>query len=327
MQDHKKSRKGDKMTKKSVSAQNKQSKMQGALNYFLRYKYLYLLLLPCVIFFIIFHYVPMYGVIIAFKDFSFSKGILGSEWVGFENFEYLFGLSDFYTVFKNSIVLSAYNIILVFPVPIILAVLINEIKFKKLKRSIQTAIYLPHFISWAIIGGILVVFLSPSWGVVNQFLGDLGIDPIFFLGEEEYFKWVVVLSSIWKEAGWGTIIYLAAITGIDETLYEAASVDGAGKWKKLWHITLPGIKSTIVLTLILRLGRIMSNGFEQIFTLQNQQNLSVSEVFETYTYRVGVLGGRFSFGTTVGIFTSVIGLIFLIASNWAAKKMGEEGVW
>lgn len=303
------------------------TKCQRFLRYVLRHKYLYLLLVPCVVYFIVFHYVPMYGVLISFKDFNFKKGILGSEWVGFENFEYMFGLSDFYRVFWNSLYLNILRLLIAFPIPVILALMINEINNRYFKRITQTAIYFPYFISWAVIGGILVNFLSPTWGVVNEMIKSLGFESIFFLGEAKYFRGVAVASSIWKEAGWGTIIYLAAITGIGPELYEAATVDGASRLQRLVHITLPCIKTTVVLTFILRVGSIMSNGFEQIFTLQNTMNLSVSEVFETYTYRVGMLGGRFSFATTVGLFTSVISMIFLLTANFLSKKLGEEGIW
>jgi len=297
------------------------------LDYINKKKYLYLLLLPCVVYFAVFNYMPMYGVLIAFKDFNFAKGILHSPWIGFENFRYMFGLSDFYQVFWNSLTLGLMQLVFGFPFPIILALFLNEMRSLAYQRVTQTVIYLPHFISWVIIGGIMVNFLSPSWGVVNLFLGKLGIEPIFFLAETEYFRPLVVLSSMWKEAGWGSIIYLAAIAGINSEQYEAASIDGASRMRKIWHVTLPGIKSTIIVLLILRLGQIMNNGFEQIFVLQNPMNLEVSEVFETYAYHVGIIGGRFSFGTTVGLFTSVIGLIFLLLANRVAKWMKEDGIW
>ncbi|MCI8924836.1 MAG: sugar ABC transporter permease [Lachnospiraceae bacterium] len=311
----------------SSKPRTKQNCFQAACRYIWRYKYLYLLLVPAVLYFLIFHYIPMYGVIISFKDYSFKKGILGSDWVGFENFIYMFKLNDFYRVFRNSFFLSFLRLVFEFPVPIIIALLLNEISSKRFKKLTQTAIYLPHFISWAVIGGILVNFLSPTWGVVNNIIQSLGFEPIFFLGNPKYFRPTAVVSSIWKEAGWGTIIYLAAITGIDMEQYEAATVDGANRWQRLIYITLPNIKTTIILMLILRMGSIMSNGFEQIFTLQNTQNLSVSEVFETYTYRVGLLGGRFSFATTVGLFASVISMIFLLTTNFISKKMGEETIF
>lgn len=298
-----------------------------ALRYLNQKKYLYILLIPCVLYFFIFNYIPMYGVIMAFKDFNFAKGILGSPWVGLDNFRYMFGLSDFYTVFWNSFYLGILRLLFGFPFPILLALFLNEMRNLVFQRVSQTIIYLPHFISWVVIGGILVNFLSPTWGVVNIFLVKLGLDPIFFLADPDYFRPIVILSSIWKESGWGSIIYLAAIAGINSELYEAASIDGAGRLKKLWYITLPGIKSTIVVLFLLRLGQIMGNGFEQIFVLQNPMNLDVSEVFETYAYRVGILGGRFSFGTTVGLFTSVIGLIFLLIGNTIAKLFKEEGIW
>lgn len=303
------------------------NRWERSIRYIRKNKYYYLLLLPAVIYFLVFHYFPMYGVIISFKNFNFKKGILGSEWIGLENFRYMFGLSDFYRVFLNSLILSFLRLVFVFPIPIILALMINEIGNRMYKKICQTAIYLPYFISWVVIGGILVNFLSPTWGVVNDLIKSLGFEPVFFLGKAQYFRPIVVISSIWKEAGWGTIIYLAAITGIDQELYEAAAVDGASRWQRMLHITLPGIKTTVVLTMILRMGSIMSNGFEQIFALQNSQNLSVSEVFETYTYRVGLLGGRFSFATTVGFFTSVISMIFLVTTNLISKKMGEESIW
>ncbi|WP_241242932.1 ABC transporter permease [Paenibacillus whitsoniae] len=239
----------------------------------------------------------------------------------------MFGLSDFYQVFWNSFYLGLLRLVFTFPFPILLALFLNEIRQVMYQRLTQTIIYLPHFISWVVIGGILVNFLSPSWGIVNIFLKQLGIEPVFFLANPDYFRPIVVLSSIWKEAGWGSIIFLAAITGINAELYEAASIDGASRLQRIWYVTLPGIKSTIMVLFILRLGHIMGNGFEQIFVLQNPMNLSVSEVFETYSYRVGLLGSRFSFGTTVGLFTSVIGMIFLILGDRLAKLMKEDGIW
>ncbi|MCU6794695.1 ABC transporter permease subunit [Paenibacillus sp. WQ 127069] len=300
---------------------------KDALRYLNKKKYLYILLIPCVIYFLIFNYFPMYGVIIAFKDFNFAKGIVGSPWIGLDNFRYMFGLSDFYTVFWNSLYLSMLRLVFGFPFPILLALLLNEMRNRTYQRVTQTIIYLPHFISWVVIGGILVNFLSPSWGIVNIFLKQIGMDPIFFLADNDYFRPLVIISSIWKESGWESILYLAAMVSINTELYEAASIDGANRLQKMRYVTMPGIKSTIVILLILRLGQIMGNGFEQIFVLQNPLNLGVSEVFETYVYRVGLIGGRFSFGTTVGLFTSVIGLIFLLASNQIAKWLKEDGIW
>jgi len=217
------------------------SKLLNILSYIKKKKYLYLLLIPGVAYFIIFNYIPMYGIIIAFKDFNFAKGIIKSDWVGLEHFRYMFGLSDFYQVFWNSFFLGILRLVFGFPFPIILALLINEIRHRTYQRITQTVIYLPHFISWVVIGGILINFLSPSWGLVNIFLKQIGAEPIFFLAEEKYFRPIVILSSIWKESGWGSIIYLAAMSGINPELYEAAEIDGANKFRKLIHITLPGI--------------------------------------------------------------------------------------
>ena len=295
--------------------------------YFIRNRYLYLLLIPGVVYYILFKYVPMYGVTIAFKNFNFKKGILGSPWIGLDNFRYLFSQDIFGEVFRNSLVLSLLKLFFGFPFPITLALMLNEFRGQRYKRFVQTLIYLPHFISWVILGGILINFLSPSWGIINQLIKQFGGTPIFFLAKPEYFRWIVVVESIWKEAGWGTIIYLAAISGIDPDLYEAAAIDGADHFRQLLHVTLPCIRTTIVLTLLLRIGSIMSNGFEQILVLQNSQNQNVSEVFETYVYRMGILNSRFSFATTVGLFTSVVSLVFLILADQAAKGLGEEGIF
>lgn len=292
-----------------------------------RNRYLYLLLAPCIIYFFVFNYVPMYGLVLAFKDFKFSKGILDSAWVGLENFKYLFNLDMFYTVFKNSLTLSLLRLLICFPIPIVLTLALNEIPFVRFKRFAQTSLYLPYFISWVVIGGILVNLLSPSWGVVNNIIKSLGGEPVFFLGKADYFRGLVVVSNIWKTAGWDTIIYLAAVTSINPELYEAATIDGSSRLQRIWHITLPGIRSTVVILLLLSIGNLMNNGFEQIFMLQNGSNLAVSEVFETYSYRMGIVNGRFSFATTVGLFSSVIGFTMLMIANKVAKLLGEDGVF
>ena len=297
------------------------------LRYIWTNRYLYLLLVPCVVYFIIFNYVPMYGLIIAFKEFKFSKGILGSPWNGLENFQYLFGLKDFYRVLGNSILLTLLRLVIAFPVPIILSLALNEIPYLRYKRLTQTMIYLPYFISWVVIGGILVNLLSPSWGIINGLIKSLGGEPVFFLGSGRYFRGIAVVSYIWKQAGWDTIIYLAAITAINPELYEAATIDGAGRLKRIWHVTLPGIRTTVVILLLLAIGGLMGNGFEQIYMLQNSSNLQVSEVFETYTYKLGIVNGRFSFATTVGLFSSVVGFVLLMLANYGAKLAGEDGIF
>ena len=299
----------------------------SGLRYIWTNRYLYVLLLPCIVYFIIFNYVPMYGLILAFKDFKFSQGIAGSVWVGLENFKYLFGLDRFYEVLRNSLYLSMLRLLCYFPIPIILSLAMNEIPFVQYKRVTQTMVYLPYFISWVVIGGILVNLLSPSWGIINTFIKTLGGDPVFFMGDAKYFRGIAIISHIWKNAGWDTIIYLAAVTSIDPELYQAATIDGASRVQRIWYITLPGIKTTIIILLLLSIGNIMNNGFEQIFILQNGSNIAVSEVFETYTYRLGIVNGRFSFATTVGLFGSLVGFTLLIAANSIAKLMGERGIF
>jgi putative aldouronate transport system permease protein len=269
----------------------------------------------------------MYGLILAFKEFRFSQGIIGSPWVGLENFKYLFQLEAFYRVLGNSLYLSSLKLIFYFPIPILLAVAMNEVPFIRYKRITQTMVYLPYFISWVVIGGILVNLLSPSWGVINSAIKHFGGEPVFFMGSSRYFRGIAIVSHIWKNAGWDTIIYLAAITTIDPELYQAALIDGASRLRRIWHITLPGIKTTIMILLLLSFGNIMNNGFEQIFILQNGSNLAVSEVFETYTYRLGIVNGRYSFAITVGLFGSFTGFILLLVANKIAKLMGEGGIF
>ncbi|MBO7744439.1 sugar ABC transporter permease [Paenibacillus sp. MWE-103] len=315
------------MSKASPAAVFVEAGRHPALSYLIRHKYLYLLLLPCVIYFIVFQYVPMYGIIIAFENFNFVKGITGSPWVGWDNFRYMFGLHDFYRVFWNSLCLSLLRLIFTFPVPILLALMLNEIRRIAFKRITQTMIYLPYFVSWVVVGGLIVTFLSPTWGVINIVFERLGIQPVSFLTDTAYFRPLIVLTSIWKDSGWDTIIYLAAIASINPDLYESAVMDGAGRLNRIVHITLPSIRSTIIILLILRIGQIMSNGFEQVFIFQNGANKTVSEVFETYTYSLGLLSGRFSFATTVGLFNSVIGLVLLYSAHRISRKFGEEGIW
>ncbi|MEK3835962.1 ABC transporter permease [Paenibacillus sp. FSL R7-0128] len=292
-----------------------------------KYWDLYLIMLPGLAYFIIFKYVPMGGIIVAFQDFSAFAGIRGSEWVGLAHFKNMFSDSEFYTVFKNTLLISLYKLIWGFPGPIILALMLNEVRHMLYKRGVQTLVYLPHFLSWVIIGGILINLLSPATGIVNQFLGMLGLEPIFFLGSQEWFRTVLVVSDIWKEAGWGAIIYLAALASIDPQIYEAAVVDGAGKWKQLLHVTLPSLIGTIVILFVLRLGSVLDVGFEQIFVLYNPLVYNVADVIETYVYRTGITQGQFSFTTAVGLFKSVISLILVVLANKAARKLGQDSLW
>jgi putative aldouronate transport system permease protein len=303
------------------------SRLGETLTYVSRNRWLYILLVPGTAFLIVFRYVPMYGVIIAFKDFSVVRGIWKSPWVGFSNFVYLFTSSGFYEIFRNSVLISLYRLVFAFPVPILMAILLSEMRSVAFKKTVQTIIYLPHFISWVVIAAMVYNFLSPSTGIVNKAIVALGGKPRAFLQEPRSFRGIIVLSDVWKESGWGTIIYLAAILGIDPELYEAAVIDGANRFQRILRITMPGIVATIIVILILRMGSILRNGFEQIFLLYSPLVYEVADVFETYTYRVGIREGRFSFATAVGLFQSLIGLVLILSTNALARKYGESSLW
>ena len=292
-----------------------------------KHPWMYAFLVPGLIYLIIFQYIPMYGIMIAFKKFSLTKGIMKSPWIGLENFKLLFRSRDFQNVFRNSVVLSLLRLACGFPAPIILALLLNEVRLTAIKRVIQTIVYLPHFVSWVVICGMVNNILSPAGGIVNGLITRLGGQSINFIISSKYFRSILIISEIWKECGWGTIIYLAAISGIDPTLYEAARVDGANRWHQVWHVTLPCILNTIVVVLILRMGSILNNGFEQIYLLYSPAVYEVADVFETYSYRVGFLEGRYSYSSAVGLFQSVVGLIMILVTNKIAGAMGETGLW
>ena len=304
-------------------------RVRALWNYFWFRRFLYLMLVPGLAYYVIFHYVPMYGASIAFKDFSAAKGIMDSPWAGFKHFEYLFGLSKFWEIVQNTLTISVYRIAIGFPAPIIAALMLNEIRRERFKRTIQTAIYLPHFISWVILGGIMANILSIDGGVFNEGIKELGGQPISFMTDESWFVPTVVLSNIWKEFGWGTIIYLAAMAGLNPQLYEAAMVDGANRWHLARHVTLPGIQNTIVIMFILRLGFIMEAGFEQIFILYSPSVYRVGDIIDTYVYRIGLLEGRFSRAAAVGLFKSVINFGLLLGADLVAKRWGgrERGIF
>lgn len=263
----------------------------------------------------------------AFQDFNFKLGLFKSPFNNFANFKQLFAGEMFYRVFANSILLSFSRLIISFPVPIILAIMLNEIKSVASKRFAQTLMYLPHFISWVVLGGIVVNFLSVNDGLFNMLLDKITGKRINFLGSTEWFRALIIGTHIWKGAGWSTIVYLAGLSAINPEFYEAATVDGANRFQKIWHITFPGVKNTIMIMLILAIGGIMGNGFEQIYLFQNPLNLPVSEVFETYTYRIGIVGGRYSFSAAVGLFQSVIAAILVFGSNKIARMLGEASFY
>ncbi|XEC93006.1 ABC transporter permease [Paenibacillus tarimensis] len=295
---------------------------------YVKNRYLFLMLFPVLIWYAIFAYGPMYGVQLAFKDFYVKDGIWGSPWVGLKHFEYLFTASpQFPQIMKNTIIISFYHIIFGFPAPIILALLFNEIRFSFFKKVAQTISYLPHFLSWIVISGILITLLSPSTGVVNYILEIFGIDPIYFLGTEKYFRLTLITSAIWKEVGWGTIIFLAALAGVDSQMYEAAVIDGANRWKQTIYITLPALMPVIAILLILRVGGVLDAGFDQIFNLYSPAVYGVADILDTYVYRIGLQEFQFSLTTAVGLFKNVIGLMLVLTANYIIKKMGQEGLY
>lgn len=303
------------------------SKRGGVLQSFKRDKYLYLLAVPGVLYFLIFKYVPMWGISIAFKDFSPYQGIWNSPWVGIEHFERFFSNPDFIHLFRNTLAISLMNLFFYFPLPILLAILLNELKNELFKKLIQTIVYMPHFFSWVIIAGISFLLLSHSEGIINKLLTAAGYAQIDFLTNPNLFWLILTVQNIWKDAGWGTILFLAAIAGIDPQLYEAAKMDGAGRFRQMWHITLPSIRNVIVILLILRIGHMMDVGLEQVLLMMNGAVSDVADVFDTYVFRVGIQQGEFSYSTAIGLFKSVTGLVLVVIANKFAKKLGEEGVY
>ncbi|RAV00555.1 sugar ABC transporter permease [Paenibacillus sp. YN15] len=292
----------------------------------LKERYLWLMALPGILYLLIYKYVPMLGVVIAFQKYVPSKGFLQSDWVGLDHFRRIFESPDVGRYFMNTIIISFYQIVFAFTIPIVIAIMINEIASPLIKRFIQTALYLPHFLSWVVVGGIFYL-LFKSDGSINTMLASWGLDPINILSNKDTFRGMLVLQVIWKESGWGTIIYLAALTGIDPELYEAAKIDGAGRIRQIWHITLPGIKSTIVMLFILRLGSVLDVGFEQVYLMLNSSVSQVGEVLETYVYRVGVVNGNFSFTTAVGLLKGVVGMVLIVSANTLARRIGEKGIY
>ncbi|MCR8634069.1 ABC transporter permease subunit [Paenibacillus radicis (ex Xue et al. 2023)] len=304
-----------------------QSRWKHVMHGLKRDKFLYLLIAPGLLFFLIFKYVPMWGVVIAFQDYSPYMGVMNSNWVGFEHFARFFSNQDFFLLFRNTMAISLLSLLFFFPLPIILSLLLNELRNEIYKKWIQSIVYMPHFLSWVIIAGITFLLLSQSSGIVNKMLVSLGFAKYDFLTNENNFWALLTVQNIWKEAGWGTIIFLAAIAGVDPQQYEAAKMDGANRLQQAWHVTLPAIRSVIVVLFILKLGHIMDVGFEQVFLMMNGAVSNVADVFETYVYRLGIQQGQFSFSTAVGLFKSLVGLILVIVANKLSKRFGEEGVY
>nr|WP_100408154.1 sugar ABC transporter permease [Bacillus solitudinis] len=292
-----------------------------------RDKWLYVLLLPGILYFLIFKIVPMWGVLIAFQNYSPFLGFWDSTWVGFLHFDNFFTNPDFFRLLRNTLILALYDLVFFFPAPIILALMLNEIRIRMYKNVIQTLVYVPHFMSWVIIASISYVFLTTSGGVVNEIVSNVTGEKISFLSHPDWFRPIIILQIIWKESGWGTVIFLAALASVSQEQYEAAIVDGAGRFRRMWHVTLPALRSTIVILLILRLGNFLDQGFQQIYLMTNSLNRNVADVFDTYVYFVGITQGAFSYSTAVGLFKGVVGLILIFGANYIAKRLGQNALF
>lgn len=312
----------ERCTKEEKKKSKKWSKIWATLK---REKYLHLMVIPGIIWMIIFNYIPMYGIIIAFKDYTVIDTVASAPWAGLANFREFLTDSSFLNVMKNTLGISVLKLIIGFPLPIIFAILLNELYHTRLKKYVQTISYLPHFFSWVVLGGIMINWLSDT-GMINKVLVGMGVldKPIVFLAKEEYFWGISIVSEIWKELGWNAIIYLAAIAGIDPVLYEAAKIDGAGKLAQIRHITLPSIKGTITILFILAVSGILNTNFDQMLILQNPLNINASEVIDTFVYKIGLQSMRFSYATAVGLFKSVIAFILLISANYVSKKVNDR---
>mgnify|MGYP003291032486 CR=1 FL=1 len=301
--------------------------MRNTLKYMCQHVWLYLMLLPGLLYFILFRYVPMGGLVIAFKDFSPFKGIWGSPWVGFQQFQKFFDTPDFLRLLRNTLGISLLQLVIYFPAPIILSLLLNEIRHSGYKRTVQTLIYIPHFISWVIVASLTYQLFNVSDGIIHEVMELITGQSIDILSKGSAFWGLIVGQDIWRETGYGTIVFLAALAGVDQEMYEAARVDGAGRWKLMWHITLPAIRGTIIMMLILRVGGLLNTGYEQIFLMRNDLNIEFADVFDTYIYNRGIVNGQYSFSTAAGMFKSIVGMILVLGSNKVAKMFGESGIY
>jgi len=294
----------------------------------LRYRWLYLMLLPGLTYFALFRYWPMYGLSIAFKDYVPFLGYADSPWVGLKHFEELFTGPDFARLMVNTLILALLTVLFVFPAPIVVALLLNELRRRLVKQSVQALIYIPHFLSWTIVASLTYLLFSADFGVLANFIHDLvGGRQSDYVAQAQWFRPIIVLQLLWKQTGWGTIIYLAALATVDVQLYEAARVDGAGRWRQFWHITLPGIRPAIVVMAILTSGHLLDTGFEQIWLMTTSLNRSTADVFDTYVYYIGITQGAFSYSTAVGLFKGAVGLVLIFGSNWLAKRLGQRGLF
>jgi putative aldouronate transport system permease protein len=314
-------------SQRSLIKSSRLGTMEAATRSFKKHWQLYLLIIPPALYFLIFKYYPILNAVLAFKDYNVTKGIWGSPWVGFKNFQLFFENPLFWTLVKNTIFISGYLLLVGFPIPILLALAINEVRNQRFKKLVQLVSFAPYFISTVVMVSIIMLFLAPRLGFVNVVMNHFGMDSINFLGEPGMFRSIYVWSDIWQTAGYYSVIFLAALAGVDPSLYEAAKVDGASRIQKIIHVDLPGILPTIVIVLILNVGNVMAIGFEKVYLLQNPLNTVNSEIIATYVYKVGLLNANYSFATAVGLFNSVINLILLIVVNRLARKFSNHSIW
>nr|WP_135550837.1 ABC transporter permease subunit [Paenibacillus cymbidii] len=290
-------------------------------------KYLLLLFLPCLLYYLLFKYLPIFGIAVSFKNYNIFKGIWASEWVGFKYYRLFFNNPDCYKLIRNTFLLGVYRLLFEFPAPIILALLLNELKNQAFKRFVQTVSYLPHFISNVVVAGMVTLFLSPTFGIVNKGIRAFGFESVNFMVVPGFFRTIYISSEVWQHIGWSSIIYLAAVTAIDPQLYEAAEIDGANRWRKVAHVTFPGILPVIVIMFILNVGQVLEIGFEKVFLLYNAATYETADIISTYVYRVGIIQGNFSYATAIDLFTGVISLVFLLSANTISRKLGDESLW
>ena len=315
------------IAKPAISAEQKQKNKKQLRIQIKRHWMLYLFLLPCIVWLLVFCYAPMAGIVLAFKNYRFDLGIFGSEWAGLKHFRKFVTSPEFWMTIKNTLVITSLKLVVCFPAPIILALLLNEVKAERFKKTVQTISYLPHFISTVSIVGILFMVLSPNGGIVNIIIQKLGGTPIYFMTESKWFRTIYVASGVWQNLGWDAIIYIAALAGVNQELYEAAVIDGASRLKQIWHVSLPGIRSTIVVMLIMRMGGMMSSNTDKVLLMQNALTYEVSDIMGTYVYRRGIQDADYSYSTAVGLFNSLINVVFVVTANTISKRLGESSLW
>jgi putative aldouronate transport system permease protein len=311
----------------AVPARPNDSKFTRTMDHFRREWQIYLMLLPTIIWFLVFLYKPMYGLQIAFKDYSIFRGVAGSPWVGFEHFQTLFSNDQFIRAVKNTITISFYNLLFGFPAPIILALMFNEVLNAKFKRTAQTIVYLPHFISSVIIAGIVITAFSPTAGIINTFISWLGLDPVYFLTQPQWFRPIFVGTGIWQEAGFGSIVFLAAIAGVNPSLYESAVVDGANRWQMMWRITIPSIMPTILIMLIIRIGNVMEVSFELVILLYQPSTYETADVVNTWVYRQGLQSGQYDLAAAAGLFNAFVAFVLVMTANTLSRRFSRTSLW